>query len=213
MKPAPFAYARPTTVDEVCSLLAKHGEDAKLLAGGQSLMPVLRLRLNSPSTIIDLGRIEELRGVRDDGDALVVGAMTTHHDVMTYADRQWVSAYTFEAIRQRLADEDAQFVASAEEQKEQLEDEILEVGMEIETAKQKAVSAQSLTESLTTFGDLYREALPEERRELIRLRVNQLIWTPDEIRLALLDQPEACQELVESQHLVARTGFEPVLPA
>jgi len=68
----------------------------------------------------------------------------------------------------------------------------------------KVVSAQSLTESLTTFGDLYREALPEERRELIRLRVNQLIWTPDEIRLALLDQPEACQELVESQHLVAQ---------
>ena len=90
------------------------------------------------------------------------------------------------------------------ELEEQPEDEILEVGMEIETAKQKAVSAQSLTESLTTFGDLYREALPEERRELIRLRVNQLIWTPDEIRLALLDQPEACQELVESQQLVAQ---------
>jgi chromosome segregation ATPase len=96
-------------------------------------------------------------------------------------------------------------IVELEEQKEQLEDEILEVGMEIETAKQKAVSAQSLTECLTTFGDLYREALPEERRELIRLRVNQLIWTPDEIRLALLDQPEACQELVESQQLVART--------
>ena len=87
-------------------------------------------------------------------------------------------------------------IVELEEQKEQLEDEILEVGMEIETTKQKAVSAQSLNESLTTFGDLYRKALPEERRELIRLRVNQLIWTPDEIRLALLDQPEACQELL-----------------
>ena len=61
-----------------------------------------------------------------------------------------------------------------------------------------------MNESLTTFGDLYREALPEERRELIRLRVNQLIWTPDEIRFTLLDQPEACQELVESQQLVAQ---------
>lgn len=70
--------------------------------------------------------------------------------------------------------------------------------------KQKVVSAQSLTESLTTFGDLYREALPEERRELIQLRVNQLIWIPDEIRLALLDQPEPYPELGESQHLVAR---------
>ncbi len=79
-----------------------------------------------------------------------------------------------------------------------LDDEVLEVDLEIEAVKQKAVSAQSLTESLTTFGDLYREAIPEERRELIRLRVNQLIWTPDEIRLALLDSPEACQGLVES---------------
>ena len=91
-----------------------------------------------------------------------------------------------------------------EEQKEQLDDEVLDVDLEIEAAKQKAVSAQSLTESLTTFGDLYREALPEERRELIRLRVNQLIWTPDEIRLALLDSPETCQGLVESQQLVAQ---------
>ena len=90
---------------------------------------------------------------------------------------------------------------------------MLQIDLEIDATKQKAVSAQSLTESLTTFGDLYREALPEERRELIRLRVNQLIWTPEEIRLALLDQPEPYQELVESQQLVARTGFEPVLPA
>ena len=79
--------------------------------------------------------------------------------------------------------------------------------------RKKAVSAQSLTDSLTTFGDLYREALPEEKRELIRLRVNQLVWTPDEIRLALLDSPPACQRLGESPQLVARTGFEPVLPA
>ncbi len=86
-------------------------------------------------------------------------------------------------------------------------------GFEIETIKQKAVSAQSLTKSLTTFGELYREALPEERRELIRLRVNQLVWKPDEIRLALLDSPEVYQRLGESQQLVARTGFEPVLPA
>ncbi len=99
-----------------------------------------------------------------------------------------------------------------EEQKEQLDDEVLLIDLEIEATKQKAVSAQSLTESLTTFGELYREALPEERRELIRLRVNQLVWKPDEIRLALLDSPEAYQRLGESQQMVARTGFEPVLP-
>ncbi len=83
--------------------------------------------------------------------------------------------------------------------------EVLQIDLEIEATTQKAVSAQSLTESLTTFGELYREALPEERRELIRLRVNQLVWKPDEIRLALLDSPEVYQRLGESQQLVART--------
>ena len=96
-------------------------------------------------------------------------------------------------------------IVELEEQKEQVDDEILQIDLEIEATKQKAVSAQSLTESLTTFGELYREALPEERRELIRLRVNQLVWKPDEIRLALLDSPEAYQKLAESQQMVAQT--------
>lgn len=95
-------------------------------------------------------------------------------------------------------------IVELEEQKEQLDDEILQVDLESETTKKKAVSAQSLTDSLTTFGDLYREALPEEKRELIRFRVNQLVWTPDEIRLALLDSPPACQRLGESPQLVAQ---------
>ncbi|RNI22771.1 FAD binding domain-containing protein [Flexivirga caeni] len=83
MIPAAFDYAAPTTVDEALALLAEHGEDAKLIAGGQSLLPVLRLRLNAPEFVIDLGRIDALRGVRDDGGALVVGAMTTHATVAT----------------------------------------------------------------------------------------------------------------------------------
>ena len=53
-----------------------------MLAGGQSLIPVLRLRLAYPTTVVDVGRVDEMRGVRDDGDAIVIGAMTTHHDVM-----------------------------------------------------------------------------------------------------------------------------------
>lgn len=78
MIPAQFDYVAPTTVEDALSALATHGDDAKILAGGQSLLPVLRMRLNAPEVVIDLGRIESLRGVRDDGDAIVIGAMTPH---------------------------------------------------------------------------------------------------------------------------------------
>src|ERR687893_1815962 len=83
MIPAPFAYTRPTTVEEALQAIAEGGDDVKVLAGGQSLIPVMRLRLAAPETVVDIGRVAELRGVRDDGDAIVIGAMTTHHDVMT----------------------------------------------------------------------------------------------------------------------------------
>ena len=82
MIPAQFDYLAPTTVDEALAALAEHGDEAKILAGGQSLLPVLRMRLNAPEVVIDLGRIPELRGVRDDGDHLVIGAMTRHADVL-----------------------------------------------------------------------------------------------------------------------------------
>ncbi|WP_148611499.1 FAD binding domain-containing protein [Nocardioides rubriscoriae] len=78
MIPTQFDYLAPTTVEEALSALATHGDDAKILAGGQSLLPVLRMRLNAPEMVIDLGRIESLRGIRDDGDAIVIGAMTPH---------------------------------------------------------------------------------------------------------------------------------------
>ena len=81
MIPVAFDYTAPSTVDEAVRALAEAGEDAKVLAGGQSLLPVLRMRLAAPTTLIDLGKISELRGVREDGDALVIGAMTTHYDV------------------------------------------------------------------------------------------------------------------------------------
>ncbi|SUE15939.1 carbon monoxide dehydrogenase medium subunit [Rhodococcus gordoniae] len=82
MIPAPFDYVAPSNVDEAVAALAEAGEDAKVIAGGQSLMPVLRLRMAAPTVLVDLGRIPELRGIRDDGDALVIGATTTHHDVL-----------------------------------------------------------------------------------------------------------------------------------
>ncbi|MBN1095550.1 xanthine dehydrogenase family protein subunit M [Blastococcus sp. TML/C7B] len=86
MIPAAFDYARPTTVDEALQALAAGGEDAKVLAGGQSLIPVMRLRLAAPSMVVDLTRVTELRGVREEGGddgALVIGAMTTHSDVVS----------------------------------------------------------------------------------------------------------------------------------
>ena len=82
MIPAAFEYVAPSSVEEAVEALAQAGEDAKVLAGGQTLIPVLRLRLAAPTVLVDLRKIAELRGVRDDGDALVVGAMTTHHEVL-----------------------------------------------------------------------------------------------------------------------------------
>ncbi|OZM70107.1 carbon monoxide dehydrogenase [Amycolatopsis antarctica] len=81
MIPAAFDYTAPSTVDEAIRALADAGEDAKIIAGGQSLLPVLRMRLAAPTSLIDLGKIAELRGVREDGEHLVIGAMTTHHEV------------------------------------------------------------------------------------------------------------------------------------
>ena len=80
MIPAAFDYHAPTSVEEALQLLASSG-DVKVLAGGQSLIPVLKLRLGAPEVIVDLGRIDALRGIREDGDTLVIGAMTPHDDV------------------------------------------------------------------------------------------------------------------------------------
>lgn len=82
MIPAKFDYAAPTSVEEALGLLGEHGDDAKVLAGGQSLLPVLRMRLNAPEMIIDIGRIPELRGISDDGRTLTIGAMTPYHEIL-----------------------------------------------------------------------------------------------------------------------------------
>jgi carbon-monoxide dehydrogenase medium subunit len=80
--PAAFDYVRPGSAAEAVQALSEAGEDGKILAGGQSLLPILRLRLAYPETVIDLGGIPELTGVSDAGDAIVIGAMTTHYDVL-----------------------------------------------------------------------------------------------------------------------------------
>jgi aerobic carbon-monoxide dehydrogenase medium subunit len=81
MFPASFGYVAAHSVEEALQLLTKHGEDAKLLAGGHSLIPAMKLRLASPRTLIDLGTVEGLRGVRMDGNTLTIGALTVHTDV------------------------------------------------------------------------------------------------------------------------------------
>jgi carbon-monoxide dehydrogenase medium subunit len=81
MFPASFGYVAAHSVEEALQLLAQHGEDAKLLAGGHSLIPAMKLRLASPRTLIDLGTVPGLSGVRVDGDALAIGALTVHSDV------------------------------------------------------------------------------------------------------------------------------------
>ena len=83
MIPAKFDYVAPATVEEALQAMADAGDEGKVIAGGQSLLPVLRMRLNAPEMVIDLGRIESLRGIRDDGDHIVIGAMTTHAEVQT----------------------------------------------------------------------------------------------------------------------------------
>ena len=82
MIPAQFDYVRPATLDEAIQALADGGEDAKIIAGGQSLMPLLRLRLAYPELLVDVGHLAELRGVTDTGDALLIGARTTHYDLV-----------------------------------------------------------------------------------------------------------------------------------
>ena len=82
MIPAPFDYEVAESVDEAVSLLESR-EDSKLLAGGHSLLPLLRLRFARPSLLVDIGRIEELSYVRDAGASIAIGALTRHHDVAT----------------------------------------------------------------------------------------------------------------------------------
>ena len=81
MKPAPFAYARAGSLDDALALLADHGDDARILAGGQSLMATLNMRLSAPEILVDINHIDGLSGFEDTGDALRIGAMTRLVDV------------------------------------------------------------------------------------------------------------------------------------
>jgi aerobic carbon-monoxide dehydrogenase medium subunit len=79
MIPKAFTYQRPTSLAEAVRLLASHAEEAKLLAGGHSLVPMMKLRLAAPTMLIDIGRLAELSGIREQENTLVLGACTTHY--------------------------------------------------------------------------------------------------------------------------------------
>jgi carbon-monoxide dehydrogenase medium subunit len=81
--PAKFDYLRPGSLDEAVHVLGNAGDDAKVIAGGQSLMPLLRLRLAQPELLVDVGGLDELRGVRDQGDSLMIGARTTLYQLVS----------------------------------------------------------------------------------------------------------------------------------
>src|SRR5207248_5699801 len=81
MIPAPFEYVRAGSADEAIAALAEHGDDAKLLAGGMSLLPLMKLRLATPAVLVDVGNLRDLSYIRDAGDHVAVGGLTRHHDV------------------------------------------------------------------------------------------------------------------------------------
>ena len=83
MKPASFAYFRAQTLDDAFEVLADRGDGARILAGGQSLMATLNMRLSAPDVLVDIGRVDGLAGIEDTGDGLRIGAMTRHVDVET----------------------------------------------------------------------------------------------------------------------------------
>ena len=82
MIPGAFDYHRPSSVKEAVGLLARLGEDARAIAGGHSLIPMMKLRLASPSHLVDLGGVADLKGIREDGGDVVIGATTTQHDLI-----------------------------------------------------------------------------------------------------------------------------------
>ncbi|MEK9966617.1 MAG: xanthine dehydrogenase family protein subunit M [Rhodospirillaceae bacterium] len=86
MKPAPFAYVRAVSLDQVFDLLDEHGDDARILAGGQSLMATLNMRLSAPEVLIDINRIDGLSDITRDGDTLRVGALARHSQVRASED-------------------------------------------------------------------------------------------------------------------------------
>jgi carbon-monoxide dehydrogenase medium subunit len=88
MIPNNFEYFAPATIEEAVKLIGQHGDDCKILSGGQSLIPVLKLRLAAPAVIVDIGRIKELKAIKVDGSTIRIGANATHAEIAASAELQ-----------------------------------------------------------------------------------------------------------------------------
>src|SRR5215470_12195816 len=86
MIPTNFDYFAPTTLEEALKLVDQHGEECKILSGGHSLVPVLKLRLASPAVVVDIGRIKDLKTIKVDGDTIRIGANATHAEIAANAE-------------------------------------------------------------------------------------------------------------------------------
>jgi carbon-monoxide dehydrogenase medium subunit len=111
MIPAPFSYHRPSTIAEATALLAEHGDDGRVLAGGQSLIAMMKLRLANPGHLIDLGGIGELKGVQKTSNALVIGATTTQHELLQSTTATEAAPILLEASLQ-IADPQVRYVGT-----------------------------------------------------------------------------------------------------
>jgi aerobic carbon-monoxide dehydrogenase medium subunit len=100
MKPAPFAYAAPRSLDEALALLAEHGDEAQILAGGQSLVPMLALRLATPGILVDINRIAGLPGLEESDAALTVGPCVRHAELLRHGGREPRWSLIAEAVRE-----------------------------------------------------------------------------------------------------------------
>ena len=100
MIPRPFEYHRPASLPEALAMLSQYGDDARVLAGGHSLLPMMKLRFASPGHLVDLGKLDELRGIREEAGEIRIGAMTTEHDLIDSALLQQKCPLIVEGARQ-----------------------------------------------------------------------------------------------------------------
>jgi carbon-monoxide dehydrogenase medium subunit len=111
MIPGSFVYHRPATLAEAATILADHGEGARVVAGGHSLVPLMKLRMASIEHLVDLGAVAGLRGIASDGDDIAIGAMTTQHEIIT-SDVLWQAVALLRETALQIADPQVRYMGT-----------------------------------------------------------------------------------------------------